>query len=283
MREHSTQELLSLGQPLSSTQQAELRALSPHATVTSHHFRDASPDTSRDLRPMLEAYPFDVALTICLDTPPDLLFKFPAALIDRQAIQTYCDDVSITLTTPNPEYVIISLHGVAHTPPEAPLDHGGALFELAHIREHIIQGDYRALFMLHLHARIHRSQEVTTHAPLVPDDLDRHDSALETFLLLFAIDEDLLFASASLSSRREGSKRQTISDHATFLTTLSLQQKDDLLLSLMSASSDMVRNTLLAMYREHASSPGSHEHRLTQERLAHVMDTAHRIKRERRS
>ena len=285
MSQHQIYEFLSLDHPLSKQQQAELRAISSRAQITSTRFFNEYEwgDLDGEPRRMLATY-FDAFLYLANTGSRWLMFKLPLALIDAEIVDDYCDGELVTLTRVNDEHALLSLQSCREDDQsiETYREHVQSLSELIHIREQIIQGDYRALFMFYVHhLQHHPDANELERGPIIPTDLDRHDSALEKFTALFGIDDDLISAAASLLSKHQkDAHRAPDREREAFIATLTDDQKNALLLAVMT-SPDEARHTLLAKFRQYASPRDAASPRLNPQTVTQLLNTSRSIKKER--
>jgi len=74
------------------------------------------------------------------------MFRFPKAVIDPQAIQPYCREDSMSLELDG-NYYVLEFSQDDESGDDECLEGEGILGQLLPIREQIMQGDYRALYL----------------------------------------------------------------------------------------------------------------------------------------
>jgi hypothetical protein len=140
------------------------------------------------------------------------MFRIPGALIDIQRTKLYCISKNIALRqTPNKQHVIVDLE--CNDEEQAEWTEGeGWLDALMALREELIQGDFRVLYLAWLKAaevavEMEDIAEDTLEPP-VPAGLGQLSPALETFARFFDIDAALLAVAAQQSEKRRQESSQ---------------------------------------------------------------------------
>jgi hypothetical protein len=161
-----------------------------------------------------------------------LMLRIPGALIDAKRVKLYCISEEIDLRqTPNKQHVIVDLE--FNDEEQAEWTEGeGWLDALIALREELIQGDFRVLYLAWLKAaeaavEMEESAEDTLEPP-VPEGLRQLSSALETLVRFLDIDAALLTVAAQHSEKR----RQEHPQLEQWITQLPATEQHDFLVRL---------------------------------------------------
>lgn len=204
--------------PLSDQERQEVGALSSrgHVTATSATFVYHYSDFRHDAEKVLEQY-FDAMLYFSNWGTLRLLFRFPAKLLDMEAVSEYAYEDEWS-----EDYLRIWKKGEYYLMDFYRNDEEGGgwmeeddyeLGDLAILRNDILQGDYRSLYLFW--ASISQpgdeeekdeedfddipDEDEATPPPPVPAGMKKLSSALKSFINYFQIDEDLVAAVQSAS------------------------------------------------------------------------------------
>jgi len=130
-----------------------------------------------------------------------LIFRFPDSVIDPQAIQPYCREEFLTLTLEGKYYYILAFSLDDEEPDFEWMEGEGMLGKLTPIREQIMQGDYRALYLSWLKAvSIEDPEEDNPETePPIPAGPGKLNSSHQAFIEFFEMDEHLVKAAAKVS------------------------------------------------------------------------------------
>jgi hypothetical protein len=128
------------------------------------------------------------------------LFRFPKSVLDPQAIQPYCREDILTLELEG-KYYTLAFSLDDEEPDYEWLEGEGMLGKLIPIREQIMQGDYRALYLSWLKAvSIEDPEEDNPETePPIPAGLGKLNSSHQAFIEFFELDEHLVKAAAIAS------------------------------------------------------------------------------------
>jgi hypothetical protein len=135
-----------------------------------------------------------------------LMFRIPGALIDAKRVKLYCISEEIDLRqTPNKQHVIVDWE--FNDEEQAEWTEGeGWLDALIALREELIQGNFRVLYLAWLKAAAAavEMEDITEDMlePPVPAGLGQLSPALETFVRFLDIDTALLAVAAQHSEQR---------------------------------------------------------------------------------
>jgi hypothetical protein len=217
MSEYQYYEFLALDRPLSAEDLAYVRTLSSrvHPTPTQAVFTYSYGDFPGDPLNLLAKH-YDVMLYLANWGSKQLAFRFPKTAIDQQALQLYYYGVEeIELSTVG-QHVILN---IAFNDEEGGewVEGEGQLASLAPLREDILRGDLRALYLAWL-ASVSRWAGADDESdewddeeegegddgddliePPVPPGLGHLSAPLRAFIEFFEIDQDLVGAAAVAS------------------------------------------------------------------------------------
>ena len=258
MSEYQYYEFAALDKALDDRQQAELRAISTRAMITSTSFVNTYEwgDLKADPRRLVERY-FDAFLYLANWGTHRLTLRVPAALLDEQTAASYCMGDCASAWT-SAEHTVIDLlaedeEGVF----EEDWSYGageGRLASIVPARTDLICGDRRLLYLAWLLCV--QAGEVADDdvEPPVPPHLDQLNASLRSAAIFLRIDEDLIAIAASAAP--EDCDDATPSTHLrSWLETVSEPDKDEILLRVALDDAQLVRAELLARYRGSAPRP----------------------------
>jgi hypothetical protein len=128
-----------------------------------------------------------------------VIFRIPKKLLDPQSVTPYLDDENISLET-HGDFHILELSCNEDWDLEY-VDSDRMLDRLSALREQIIQGDFRALYLAWLKSVDPEDDEVEE--PPVPAGLNKLDSGLRALVEFFGLDTHLVAAAAESSVQAE--------------------------------------------------------------------------------
>ncbi len=198
MSEFQYYEWQTIDRRLTAQEQRAVNGLSSHIDVTATH---AQVDYSwgsfkHDPKKVLADY-FDAFLYQANWGSSQLMFRFPAHLLDASAVEAYCLDDYISLERMG-DYHILNIELNDEEGGDW-IEPGGELSGLLPLRNAILQGDYRALYLAWLYvAHLQSEWEIDEDLlePPLPPGLNNLDPALSNFVDFFGIDEHLIQAAA---------------------------------------------------------------------------------------
>lgn len=206
MSEYQYYEFQALDRPLDASERTFLDSLSSRVqlTPTSAIFTYSYGDFRDDPMQVLERC-FDVMLYMASWGTRQLAFRLPASLIDISTLEPYCfPDIISTIVTP--EYAIVDISVIDETI-AGWIEGEGWLPTLTSLRQDLLRGDFRALYLAWLKAaQIGFYEEVEGGDPLeppVPANLQNRSDSLNALVNLFEIDEDLINVAAEVSVTQE--------------------------------------------------------------------------------
>lgn len=233
MSEYQYYEFRTIDHPLTEQQREYVASLSSRAYVTSHmasfvyNYGDFRGNTER-----LMADYFDIMLYMANWGSRRLIFRLPCSLIDREAVAQYCLAENIdSRQTPDQQYLLLDIH--FHDEELMGWTEGeGWLDELVELRQALLHGDVRVLYLAWLKAAewAQGSGEYDGNIvePPVPAGLGNLSPALNAFMQFIDIDADLVTVAAQDSDPSSPHKtyedeipRLPVSEQQDFLVRLS--------------------------------------------------------------
>lgn len=204
MSEYQYYEFLAIDKPLTAEQQAAIRKLSSRVNPTSTQavFVYNYGDFRSEPKEVLAKY-FDTMLYITNWGTRQLMMRFPKNAVRIQDFKPYLYDNNIEVETVG-NYVILD---IMYSPEEGWdgmwLEGEGMLSGLVSLREDILKGDLRVLYLAWLQiaqyeADMLEEDEDLTEPP-VPPNLKKLSPALRNFIEFFNLDQDLVAAAAQAS------------------------------------------------------------------------------------
>jgi hypothetical protein len=155
------------------------------------------------------------------------MFRFPKELVDIDEITPYCDGYYVSVETID-QYVILNIE-FHNEEGFGWIEGEGLLPPLIPLRNDILHGDYRSLYLAWLKRLYEERDDEDTPEPPVPAGLKNLSDALINFVKLFEIDEYLIEVAAEKSSKPEGESGK---DYPAAIENLSREECNDYLLRL---------------------------------------------------
>jgi hypothetical protein len=202
MSEYQYYEWQTIDRPLSSDERQAVSRLSSHmdaVTSTQAIVTYSWGDFKHNPRQVLLQY-FDAHLYMANWGTRQLMFRFPKALIDPQAIQPYCREDGLNLELDG-NYYVLEFSQDDESGDDEWLEGDGLLGQLLPIREQIMQGDYRALYLAWLKSvslEDHDEDEFDTEPP-IPAGLGKINSSHQALMEFLDLDAHLVKAAAKSS------------------------------------------------------------------------------------
>ncbi len=239
MSEYQYYEFQAIDRPLTPEEQQSVAQLS--SRVSPHPWRaEFTYSYGGGLYPRAEkvlAEYYDAMLYLSNWGSRQLMFRFPRALVDPDRMQQYNVETTdypsdIIQVDVKSEYAILNIE-LNEEDGLGWIEGEGWLGALVGLREAILQGDYRVLYLAWLNG-LTSVHDVDKNAlePPVPSGLGKPTPALHSFVELFDVDQDMLQAAAEHSAPRE-SRTFTEDDLRQAIETLTSEEKDDFLLQLV--------------------------------------------------
>jgi len=206
MSEYQYYEFRAIDRPLTETQKSKISALSSRAHVTSHRasFAYNYGDFRGNPEQLMRDY-FDAMVYVTNWGSRRLMFRIPLSLIDTKKAGRYCisEEIDEIVTQ---ETVIFDLN--FHDEDMSEWTEGeGWLDGLVELREELIQGDFRVLYLAWLKAAENalglEGIDDDTLEPPVPPGLNQLSDALKTFVRFLGIVEAMLVVATRKSEDRK--------------------------------------------------------------------------------
>jgi len=152
MSEYQYHEWQTLERPLTAAEQKAVKEFSSHIDVTATHASVTYNWSSfrHDPINVLAKY-FDAYLYLANWGSRRLAFRFPKGLVDVVAIEAYCDEYHTNISTVG-DMQILEFNMDEEEGIEEWIDERGVLSTLARLRDDILQGDYRTVYLAWLKA-----------------------------------------------------------------------------------------------------------------------------------
>ncbi len=229
MSEYQYYEWQTIDRLLTSEEQEEVAQLSSHmdmVTSTQAIVTYSWGDFKHDARKVLLHY-FDAMLYLANWGTRRLIFRFPKSVIDSKSIRSYCREDFLSLDLDGSYYTLeFSLDDE-----EGDYDWvegEGTLGKLVPIRDQIMHGDYRALYLGWLKsASLEDPDESNSETePPIPQGLGKLNSSHQAFIEFFRLDRHLVKAAAKASSELRPAPTASL---AAAIAHLSREECDDFL------------------------------------------------------
>ncbi|GLW06002.1 hypothetical protein Misp01_11320 [Microtetraspora sp. NBRC 13810] len=256
MSEFQYYEFLTIDRPLNTAQQAEVRALSTRARITSTSFTNEYHwgDFRGDPRRMMERY-YDAHLYVTNWGTQQVMLRLPRTLLPPDVVEPYCAGDQVTAWTTR-EHLILDLTSEDE---EADFDQDpeGLLAALVGVRAELAAGDLRPLYLAWLSAygAWERDEDAFDYAdqealePPLPAGLGSLTAPQQALADYLRLDPDLLTVAAEASPPMPPAPTGDRRALAAWITALPAAEKDVLLLRVVQDRAAQVRMELLRRFQ----------------------------------
>ncbi len=226
MSEYQYYEFQAIDRPFTEEERAEIGTWSSRTTPTSTHaiFMYNYGDFPHEVKKVVEKY-FDAMLYLTNWGTKRLMFRLPRTMVDTKTLQPFCSFEGVRLS--NTKHHLILDMCFDDEEGGGWVDGEGWLSSLITLRNDLINGDLRTLYLAWLHSI---KQEYDLKAslqelePPVPEGLRNLTASLKSFIDFFEIDRDLISA-ASQASNKKQSESRTIGELLNAAKKLADQRK----------------------------------------------------------
>jgi hypothetical protein len=205
MSEYQYYEWQTIDRPLTAAEQREVNALSSHMdtvsstqAIVTYSWGDFKHSPGEVLLQYFDAFLYDSNFG-----SRQLMFRLPKELVDMQALEAYYLEDWIEFEEHGP-YCVLAVTGENDDGYEW-VESEGILGQLAPLREQLLQGDYRMLYIMWLKAmEADRDADEDELGPPIPAGLKELDASLQNLIEFFDINPYLVAAAASASRQKAG-------------------------------------------------------------------------------
>ena len=206
MSEYQYYEFQALDRILTKTEQSYIECLSSRVELspTKAAFTYSYGDFRGNPQDLLEKC-FDVMLYMANWGTRQLLFRLPKKLVDATLIKQYCVDDCISVSNTS-NYLILDIN-INDEEYQDWIEGEGWLSNLASLRDELLQGDCRVLYLAWLKAKTRvcddyelSEDESDVLEPPVPANLQKLSDSLQSFVEFFKVDNDLITVAATASN-----------------------------------------------------------------------------------
>jgi hypothetical protein len=284
MSEYQYYEWQALERPLTATEQAAVNGLSSHIDVTSSQAIVTYEwgDFKHDPITVLAKY-FDAYLYITNWGTRHLAFRFSKGILDTKTVEMYCDEEHIRIKTLG-QAQILEFEMNEEEGFDEWIDQRGLLSTLGRLRDDILQGDYRVLYLAWLQAMSLETDQYEEDEddpdnsfndpePPLPAGLKQLTPSLEAFADFFEINPSLISAASQLS-RDLTPLQQT--DFAPLISRLTRQECDEFLSKIASAEPGAVTALRKKLFSFEKSTPKVETHPRS---FGELLETAEKLSR----
>ncbi|HWH68175.1 MAG TPA: hypothetical protein VNT26_02265, partial [Candidatus Sulfotelmatobacter sp.] len=201
MSEYQYYEFQAVDRPLTPEEQDKVASLSSRVQLTAssavftYNFGDFRGNPER----ILEAY-YDAMLYLANWGSKQLLFRLPRKLVQLADLQPYCVE-DVVSTRQSGDYAILNIR-VDEEEPDGWREGEGCLAPLLPIRQMLLEGDFRALYLAWLKGAQRTDpdgEEAEALEPPVPPNLKKLTPPLRALVEFFDVDPDLIAVAAETS------------------------------------------------------------------------------------
>ncbi len=244
MSEYQYYEFQSIDQALSTKDRKEISSWSSRSDCSNRKavFNYSYGDFPKNINEVLLKY-FDAALYLSNWGTRQLLFKLPIALVNLNSLlayntSIYLEQESCLNIEQKGEFVVIDIN---LNKEEWWIEGEGVLSDLVGLRNAILEGDYRSLFIVWLHILSLKYEqeemvEITSINPnLIPPNLKETTSELDALIEFAAINKDWIVAAANYSKT---TTKENI-DFEAQLKLLDANKKNEYLLRILQGENNL--------------------------------------------
>lgn len=194
---------------------------------------------------------FDAMLYMANWGSYQLAFRFPKSAVNVPALESYCIDNIIEISIAE-EYVILNIEIQEEESGGWIEENNNWLSALIPLRQAIIQGDYRALYLAWLQAAaVSEYLEDDAQEPPVPPNLQKLNTPLQSFIDWLKIDPDLIAVAAQVSQ----TQRELKEPFKDWINALSDKEKTKLLLEIVTGDSAIASQIQARLRQKFAKVP----------------------------
>lgn len=254
MSEYQFYEFQAVDRPLSSQEQAELRALSTRAEITAYRFTNVyhwgnfkgSPDQ------LMERY-FDAHVYVTNWGTRHLMLRLPRSLFAPEHAAAYVVGQGATLRKKKDQVILSFLRDEEE--PDSQLEGDGWLASLLALRTELLSGDLRGLYLGWLACAAAGELSPEDEEPPLPPGLRSPSTAQLALADFLLVPPTLREVAAQASPDRE--VRESRQELEAWVHTLPSAEKDALLLRALDGTSSLLGLELLQRFRAGRAHPAS--------------------------
>ncbi len=251
--EYQYYEFQAIDRPLTKTEQDYVRSLSSRVrpTATRAVFTYSYSDFHGDPLSVLEKC-FDAMLYMANWGSYQLAFRFPASAINTAELMPYYLD-NVVEVSKTAKHVILNIEIHEEEPRGGWIEEDNPwLSALLPLREAILQGDYRVLYLAWLQAvAVADYLREEAPEPPVPANLQKLNAPLQSFADWLDMDPDLIAVAAQASSTQQDVKEP----FPDWVNALSDQEKTNLLLEIVTGDSAIASQLQARLRQKFATAP----------------------------
>jgi hypothetical protein len=233
MSEYQFYEFQAIDRPLTADDQHYIHSLSSRVKLAggnaqfTYHYGDFRGKVEEVLDRC-----FDMMVYVANFGVRQLLIRLPKAIVDPKTFAPYCAEDGISVTTTK-KSVILNISLVREDYYAWINDEEGYLTELLPLREELLQGDRRVLYLAWLASGFAEDMSADLEEfiePPVPAGLKKLSPALQSFAKLFVVDQDLIAIASESSAALQPAAAEPFAD---WIAALSDKERKAYLLRLV--------------------------------------------------
>ena len=250
--EYQYYEFQTIDRPLTKAEQVYVQSLSSRVrpTATRAVFTYSYADFRGNPLSILEKC-FDAMLYMANWGSYQLAFRFPKAAVNVSMLEPYCVDDIIEVYTAA-KYVILNIEIHQEEGSGWIEENNNWLSALIPLRQAILQGDFRALYLTWLKAAaVSTYLEDDVQEPPVPPNLQKLNAPLQSFVDWLEMDPDLIAVSAKVSQPQKKLKEP----FKDWVNALSDKEKTKLLVEIVTGDSAIASQLQARLRKKFARAP----------------------------
>lgn len=247
MSEYQYYEFVAIDHPLGAKEQQELRAISTRADISATRFRNEYHwgDLKADPLQLLKRY-FDAHLYVTNWGVHRFALRFPRDLVEVKSWKRFCASPCLSLHEEGAFVVLDFL--TQDEEPEFVEDADSHLPTLASIRQMLLCGDLRALYLGWLASAQSEQMRTTKREPPVPPGLKNLSGPLAELCTFLFLDSDLL--AVAIEESPAASFEKLPEGFTDFIATLPDSEKDRILIGLVCGEESNLAGQLFNLFRK---------------------------------
>jgi hypothetical protein len=271
MSEYQYYEFQKVDDRLSEKQMQELRSYSTRARITpasfinEYHFGSFKGDANS----WMEKY-FDGFLYLANWGTREVQLAVPDRLLAANTVRQYCSGRAASSRKRSGKMILTFLS--EEEPGGEWLEDEGQLSSFLQIRNELAQGDLRSLYLGWLMAVQAGELEASEKEPPVPPNLQTLSGPQENLAEFFRLDPDLLAVAAQNSPRIQADAPSS-EERAGWITSLPVQEKDEMLIRVMEGGASKVGMELQSRFRSQRK-PGQYASEAKPRTVAELLSAA---------
>lgn len=209
MSEYQYYEFQTIDRPLTEDERVEIGSWSSRTRPTSTQaiFTYSYGDFPKSPEQVVGKY-FDAMLYVANWGSKRLMFRFPRTVVDEEMLRRYCLPDMVTISILD-DYLVLDINFDDEESDNTWMEGEGWLTSLIILRNDILNGDYRMLYLAWLKAvsLLYDIDNIDDNEPPIPYNLRKLSAALKNFIEFFEIDNALITVASKKSATTDNQSK----------------------------------------------------------------------------